>query len=102
MPRNSCSANLKPTLLLSSPSYWAWLFLVLRSDMICWATAASSSVGFGIATITTWMGAILGGRTRPSAFEWVITSAPINLVDTHQQVDRTYSSWFSSLENLTS
>ena len=51
---------------------------------------------------TTWVGAILGGSTRPSSSEWVMITAPISRVETPHEVVQQYSSVPDGLANLIS
>ena len=51
---------------------------------------------------TTWVGAILGGSTRPSSSEWVMITAPISRVETPHEVVQQYSSVPDGPANLIS
>ena len=80
-------------------SYWAYFQpgeLSLASSFtrnfsesrFCSSWAFSSTPGLCMATgtITTWMGAIFGGSTRPLSSPWTIITAPIIRVETPQEV----------------
>ena len=50
--------------------------LASRTPSLCWATGM----------MTTWMGAMRGGSTRPLLSPWVMMMPPIMRVDTPQEV----------------
>ena len=104
-PLRSHSANLKPGLCVSLVSNFTLMpfarrFLMIGS--IRSLMASSCSIPLYIGTITTCIGARLGGSTSPSSSECVITSAPISRVLTPQLVAHTCSSFPSLLANFTS
>ncbi len=48
------------------------------------STSASSGLSRSMGTITTWRGAMAGGRRRPSSSPWVMITPPIIRVEVPQ------------------
>mmetsp|Transcript_19826 Transcript_19826/g.67080 ORF Transcript_19826/g.67080 Transcript_19826/m.67080 type:complete len:389 (+) Transcript_19826:172-1338(+) len=105
-PFRSHSKYLAPGRMLSRSSTLTLSGLsdaATRSTASLTSFAASKSFFFGmIGTMTTCVGAILGGSTRPASSECVITSAPMSLVETPQDVAQTSSRPASAVWNWTS
>ena len=76
-----------------------------RPASICRQAVSTASFSSGVRWMgrsTTWVGAIRGGRTRPSSSEWVMITAPINRVETPHEVVQQYSSVPDGPANLIS
>ena len=104
-PLSSYSANFQPGVLPSLVSNFTLMPLAFKSLMsgcIFSEIAASCPSFLKIGTMTTWIGASLGGSTKPSSSECAMISAPIRRVLTPHEVPHTYSSLPSLLANLTS
>ena len=87
-PRISYSANFHPGVWLSSASSFTRMPAAFNSAAI--SSHLGSTVSFqvprGIGTITTWKGAMAGGRIKPLSSPCVMITPPIRRVDTPHDV----------------
>ena len=88
-PFISYSANFQPG-LFSDRSIFARMPAALTVSSSSSAFSVTPGLWLATGMTTSWMGAMRGGRTRPSLSPWVMMIAPIRRVDTPHEVCSMY------------